>query len=119
LHPGRPAAYHQHLLSRLCARKTVAVPQIFPADRGIDEATDPVVARAPAPAHLIARDAGADIFAAPFAGLVGHMGIGDLAAHNADHVGLARGDDVVGVLGRADVAFGLDPDVLRNLLERL
>jgi hypothetical protein len=43
--------------------------------------------------------------------------VGDLAAHDADHVGLARGDYVVGVVGRADVAFGLDAGVADRLLE--
>ena len=42
------------------------------------------------------------------AGLRDEVRVGDLAADDADHVGLAGGDDRLGGLGRPDVALGLD-----------
>ena len=47
------------------------------------------------------------------------MRVGDLAAHDTDHVRLAGGDHVVRVLRRADVAFRLHARVLDHGLERL
>ena len=90
-------------------REAVAAPFEFAPGRRIDQAGDPVVAIAAAPAHLVAGEAGPDVFGAAVARLVGEMRIGDLAAHDRDHVGLARGDDIVGILRRADMAFGLHP----------
>ena len=45
------------------------------------------------------------------------MGIGDLAAHDADHVGLALGDHLLRVLRRLHTRLGSDAGVLHDLLE--
>ena len=120
LEAGDAAADHQHAAcGRRRRREAVAAPFEFAARRGIDQAGDPVVAIAPAPAHLVAGEAGADVLGAAVPRLVGEMRIGDLAAHDRDHVGLARGHDVVGILRRADMALGLDPGMLHHLLQRL
>jgi hypothetical protein len=115
-HPGglqarQAAAHHQNPPGPLGRCKTVAAPLELAPGRGVDHAGYPVVAGPPAPAHLVARDARPHLVGPARARLVGHVGIGDLAAHDADHVGLARADHGVRVLRRADVAFGLDPGV--------
>ena len=119
LQPGRPAAHDQDPSGPFGRREAVAAPFPLAACRGIDEAGDPVVAKAPAPAHLVAGEAGADVVRPARPGLVGQMRVGDLAAHDRDHVGLARGHDVFGVLRRADVALGLHLHVPGHRLQRL
>ena len=44
--------------------------------------------------------------------------VGDLAAHDRDHVGVAGGEHHLGVSRRADVALGLDDGVADDGLER-
>ena len=51
--------------------------------------------------------------------LVRKKGIGNLAAHDGDQVGLAGSDDIVGVRRRADVAFRLHPGVFHGHADRL
>ena len=119
LEPRGPAAHHQHALTLPGRREGIAAPFELASRRGIDQAGDPIIPRAAAPAHLVAGDAGADIADAPLARLVGEMGVGDLAAHDAHHIGLARGDDVIRILRRADMALRLDADMLGHLLQRL
>ena len=46
------------------------------------------------------------------------MRVGDLAADDADHVGVTGGEDRLGRLGRPDVALGLDAGVPDDRLER-
>ena len=55
-----------------------------------------------ADASLVAGDAGADVVQPARLRLVRHLGIGDLGAGHAAHVGLARGNDALGVLGLVD-----------------
>ena len=43
--------------------------------------------------------------------------VGDLAAHDRDHVGVAGGEHDLGVSRRADVALGLDDGVADDGLE--
>ncbi len=119
LEPGRPAAHDQDPARPRRRREAVAAPFELAPGRWIDQAGDPVVALAPAPAQLVAGDAAAHVLGPVRHRLGGEMRIGDLAAHDADHVGLARGDHGVGVLGRADMALGLDPGVPAHLLQRL
>ena len=73
----------------------------------------------PTPTHLIAGQTGADVLGPPLAGLVGHVGVGDLPADDGHHVRLARGNDVVGIVGRADVALGLNAGILDDLFDGL
>ena len=98
--------------------RSVAVPRPFPAGRRVHEARDPVVARAAAPAQLIARDARADLVGPIGARLGDHMRVGDLPAHDADQVGLAGGQHRLGRLRRPDVALGLHDGVRDDALER-
>ncbi len=46
--------------------------------------------------------------------LAGQMRVGDLAAHDGDQIGLARGDDGFGILGRADMCLGGDAGVVHH-----
>ena len=46
------------------------------------------------------------------------MRIGDLPAHDRDHVGLAQPDHLLGILRRADMAFGLHARMCDDLLQR-
>ena len=61
LKPPRSAADDQYPLRLLGWNEAVAAPFELPAGGRIDEATDPVVSRATSPAHLVARDAAANI----------------------------------------------------------
>ena len=96
----------------------VAAPLPLAPGRRVDEARDPVVARATAPAQLVARDARPDLVRAPGAGLGDQVRIGDLAADDADHVGMTGGQDRLGGGRRPDVALGLDQRVTDDRLER-
>ena len=96
----------------------VAAPLELAPGRRVHEARDPVVARAAAPAQLVARDARPHLVGAVGAGLGDEVRIGDLAADDADHVGLAGGEHGLGGLGRPDVALGLDHGVRDDPLER-
>ena len=55
---------------------------------------------------------------APGPGLGDQVRIGDLAADDADHVGMTGGQDRLGRVGRPDVALGLDERVPDDRLER-
>ena len=116
LQPGRAAADDQDTPG--VRARLAAAPLELAAGRGVDQAGDPVVAVAAAPAHLVAGEAGPDLLGAAAARLVAEVRVGDLAAHDADHVGLARGEHGLGVLGRAHVALALHAGVPDHLLER-
>ena len=118
LEARRPAADDQHGSRGRGGLNSVAVPRPFAAGRRVHEARDPVVARAAAPAQLIARDARADLVGPIGARLGDHMRVGDLPAHDADQVGLAGGQHRLGRLGRPDVALGLHDSVRDDALER-
>ena len=108
LETRRPAADHQHGLHRRRRLEPIAVPLELAPGRRVHEARDPVVARPAAPAQLVARDARPHLVGAVGAGLGDQVRVGDLAADDADHVGLPGGKDGLGGLGRPDVALGLD-----------
>ena len=95
----------------------IAAPLELAAGGWIHQARDPVVARAPSPAHLVARDARPDVLGAVGAGLGDQVRIGDLAAHDADQVGLTAGEHGFRGLGGADVALGLHQGVRDDALE--
>ena len=118
LEPGRSATDDQHAPWRRCRFEPVAAPLELPPGRRVDEARDPVVARAAAPAQLVARDARPDVVGAAGPGLGDQVRIGDLAAHDADHVGMPGGEDGLGGGRRPDVALGLDARVPDDRLER-
>ena len=118
LEPGRPATDDQHAARRRRRLEPVAAPFPLAPGRRVDEARDPVVARAAAPAQLVARDARPDLVGAAGAGLGDQVRIGDLAADDADHVGMPGGEDRLGRGRRPDVALGLDQRVPDDALER-
>ena len=118
LEAGRPAADDEHAARRRLRLEPVAAPLELAPGRRVDQARDPVVARPAAPAQLVARDARPDLVGAPGARLGDEMRVGDLAAHDADHVGMAGRQDGLGRGGRADVALGLDERVADDALER-
>ena len=118
LQAGRTAAHDQDA-PRVAGRlEPVAAPLPFASRRRVDQARDPVVARPTAPAQLVARDARPHLVRSPGAGLGDHVRIGDLAADDADHVGMTGGQDGLGRGGRPDVALGLDQRVADDRLER-
>jgi len=78
--PGRAAAHDQHAFRAGRRREAVAAPLELAARRRIDQAGDVIVARAAAPAHLVAGEARADVG--------GALGLG---------TGFAFGQDVFGV----------------------
>ena len=119
LQSRRAAAHHQDLARRVGPGEPVPAPLELATRGRIDEAADPVVARAPSPAHLVARQAWPHVVGPPFARLVRHVRIRDLAAHDAHHVRLSGGDDVVRVLRGADVALRLHLRVPHGLLDSL
>ena len=114
LQPGRPATDDQDPARVRRRLEPVAVPFPFAPGGRVDEARDPVVARAAAPAQLVARDARPDLVGAAGAGLGDQVRIGDLAADDADHVGVSGGQDGLGRGRRPDVALGLDQRVLHD-----
>ncbi len=61
--------------------------------RRVLDATDGLVQTHAAVAVLVAGDAVADLLRATFPRLAGEIGVRDLSAHHADHVGLAVGQD--------------------------
>src|SRR5262249_25068195 len=116
---GGAATHDERSLRPVGSPEAITTPLELAPRRGIDQAADPIGARSPTPAHLIAGDAWADVCRAPPARLVRRIRIRCLAPDDADHIGLARGDDIVGVLRRADMALGLHADMLDDLLQRL
>ena len=72
----------------------------------VDEAGDPVVAGAPAPAHLVAGDARPDVLRPAGPRLVHEVRIGDLAAHDGRPCRPGRRPALLSILRRADVALG-------------
>src|SRR4029078_11398173 len=76
---GNSATHHENALRALRRREAAAAPSDLAAGTRIDEAGNPVVAIPPAPAHLIAREAGADVLGPAFPPPVGEEGVGDMA----------------------------------------
>src|SRR5690606_29547744 len=95
-----------------------AAPFPFAARGRIDDAAYPVVARAPAPAHLIAGQAAADVLRSARRRLVGKMRIWNLAADDRDEVGTAVAPYAFGTFGRANVALGRDQRVANRGFDR-
>jgi hypothetical protein len=94
--------------------EAVAAPFEFAARRGVDQAGNPVIARPPAPAHLVARNAAANILGPALHHLARQMRVGDLAAHDRHQIGLARAQDRFGVVGGADAGLGGDFRMLHH-----
>ena len=107
LQPGRPPAHDEDRAQVEGPGEAIPAPFEFAPRGRIDEAAHPVVARAPPPAHLVAREAGAHVLGPSRAGLVRQVGVRDLAPDDAHHVRLPRRDHVVRVLRGAHVALGL------------
>ena len=119
LHATGSATNHQDLLWRVGGRKPVTVPLELASTRGIHQTGNPIVASASAPAHLITGYARANVLRSVVQSLAGHMWVGDLTPNDTHHIRLSRADYRIGILGSADVAFGLHPSVVAHLLERL
>ena len=118
LQPGRPAADDQDGPRGRRRLEPVAAPFELASGRRVDQARDPVVARTPRPAQLVARDARPDLVRPSRPSLRDQVRIGDLAADDADHVGMAGGQHGLGRGGRPDVALGLDLRVPDDRLQR-
>ena len=105
---SRAAADDQNVARRLGRGQSVAVPLELAPDRWIGQAGDPVIAHPAPDAKLIAVDAGADVIGAALARLVGKVGVGDLAAHDAHQICHTAGNHCLRV-GRC-----LDPCLRRH-----
>ena len=116
LRTRRPTADDEHAPRDRRLLEPVATPLPLAPGRRIDEARDPVIARAAAPAQLIARYARPDLVVAAGAGLGDEVRVSDLAADDADHVGMAGGEDGFGGGRRPDVALRLDSGVTHDAL---
>ena len=119
LKPGRTGAHDDDMAGFRGRREAVAAPFELAPRRGVDEAGDPVIARPPPPAHLVAGDAAPHIPGPPLGRLARQMRIGDLAPHDGDHIRLSRGNHAFGVLRRPDMRLRRDPGVFHNLLQFL
>ena len=108
LHPRRSATCHHHGARAVCRRFPVVVQ--FSAGFRILDAGNTVTGLHVADTCLVAGDAGTDIVDASFAGLVGHVRIGDLGPCHADHVGLSRRQDHFCIVGLVDSAGHEDRD---------
>ncbi len=117
LQPGRTGTDDDDVFRRDGGGEAVAAPFPFAACRWVDEAGNPVVARPAAPAHLVAGNAAAHVFGAPFGRLAGEVRVGDLAAHDGDEIGLTAGDDGLAVFGCADMRLGRDLGVVQGLFQ--
>ena len=118
LEPGRTATHDEDATRLGRRRESVAAPLPLAPGRRVDQARDPVVARSPAPAQLVARDARPDLVGPPRPRLGHEMRVGDLAADDADEVGVAGGQDRLRRGRRPDVALALDERVADDRLER-
>src|SRR4051794_9648437 len=105
---GRAATDDQYALRLAGRSKAVAAPLPFPPRGRIDDAADPVVTAAPAPAHLVAGQAASNILRPAVGSLCSQMRIGDLPTHDGNEIGVAFAQHALGVLGRADMALGGD-----------
>ena len=112
LQPARPGADHEHPLAVLRIRPDRAGPEGrtgFAAGARVLDAPQPAVQPHPADALLVARQAQADLLGRPGPRLGRELGVGDLAAHDADEVAVALGERPLGlqrVLEPADADDG-------------
>ena len=90
LEPGGTTADDEYGPAHVGRLERVAAPFELTSRRGVHETGDPVVAGSPTPTHLVARDAAANVLGATAQRLVHEVGVGDLSAYDAHHVGLAR-----------------------------
>ncbi len=111
LHPGRPAAGDDPASRGSAGRDERAQPSLA-TGRRIDRAADRQPLEDAADAALVAADAVDDLVLAALLHLVRELRVGDLRARHRDHVGLARGEDLLGerrVLDPADGEHGQPP----------
>ena len=95
--PRRATADHQHLFG--FRRQLPGADAVFllpPGGRGFDTAEPAVQAHSP-DAFLIAGQAQTNIVGAVFAGLAGEFGISDLAANDADQIGMTFAQNPFGL----------------------
>ena len=83
----------------------------LPAGGRVDGAVDRQPLEDAADAALVAADAVHDLVLAPLARLVRELRVGDLRARHRDHVGLARGEDLLGQRRILDAADREDGEV--------
>src|SRR4051794_11960845 len=117
LQPGRSGADDDDSPAGLGTLHAVAAPEELATGGGIDHARDPVVARTPPPAHLVARDAWPHVLRPTCLRLRDEMRVGDLATDDGDHVRVPAGDHRLSVVRGADVALRLDERVRGHGLE--
>ena len=102
LHARRSTACHDHG-PRHADRRLVSVLQ-FPTGFRVLDTGDAMAGLHVTDTGLIAGNARPDIVDAPGTCLVGHVRIGNLGPGHPCHIGLAGGDDCLGILGLIDPA---------------
>ena len=117
LHAGNTTPYNQNLLWNSRRHKPVPTPFKLTSRRRVDQAGNPIIARPPAPTHLIARQTWPHIFRPASLRFCYPIRIGNLSPHNGNHIGLSRLQNRFRIFGRADMCLRLNLCKAHNRLQ--
>jgi len=106
--PGRASADDQNVFWRFARGESITAPCNLTPNRRIDQTGDGIVIHTTPDTELVTGYTGPDILGAAFARLIRQMWIGDLSAHQTDHICVAQRQDIFSIFYGFDSGFGGD-----------